>query len=207
MWNGLFFQRTTLRDQGLRIQLGHAYNRACPTRLAAHSNFRVIHSNGIHHVAIDQCRCQNVDLHVQLLRIGWWPATPLDPKSAATFEVLRHFHLLNLQGKVTGYSFYQALEYQTDNTGLDPPPVCPALILPLHYFSSRTQDRLETFMLIVREWRHTKMLKRAGRAFDPGGVCATAPGSLAIPCRACPLPNINLPKGWEHVPPERAYVL
>ena len=62
-------------------------------------------------------------------------------------------------------------------------------------------------MLMIREWRHIKMLKRGGRAYDPGGVLATAPGSLAIPCRACPLPNINLPKGWENVPPERVCVL
>ena len=48
------------------------------------------------------------------------------------------------------------------------------------------------------------MVKRGGRAFDPGGIRATAPGSLAIPCHACPLPNINLPQGWENVPPERA---
>lgn len=59
-------------------------------------------------------------------------------------------------------------------------------------------------MLMVREWRHIKMLKRAGRAYDPGQVAATVPGSLAIPCRACPLPNINLPKYWENAPPERA---
>jgi hypothetical protein len=48
------------------------------------------------------------------------------------------------------------------------------------------------------------MLKRAGRAYDPGSVLATAPGSLAIPCRAYPLPNINLPRGWENVPPAQA---
>jgi hypothetical protein len=129
MWNGLFFQRTTLRDLGLRVQLGHASGRSCPTRIAANATFRVIHSNGIHHVNIDQCRCNDVPLHKQLLRIGWWPATPLEPRSAATFEVLRHFHLLNLQGKVTGYSFYRSLEYQTDNTGLEPPPVRPPLLL------------------------------------------------------------------------------
>jgi hypothetical protein len=128
MWNGLFFQRTSLHDLGLRVQLGHAYGQSCPTRLAANATFRVIHSNGIHRVAVDQCRCHGVPFNKQLLRIGWWPATPLDPRTAATFEVLKHFHLLNLQGKVTGYSFYQALEYQTDNTGLQPPPV-----------SSRTQ--------------------------------------------------------------------
>jgi CxC2 like cysteine cluster associated with KDZ transposases len=129
MWNGLFFQRTTLRDLGLRVQLGHAYGRSCPSRFPANSNFRVIHSNGIHQVAIDQCRCYDVPLNKQLLRIGWWPATPLEPRTAATFEVLKHFHILNLQGKVTGYSFYQTLEYQTDNTGLQPPPVCPLIYI------------------------------------------------------------------------------
>ena len=129
MWNGSFFQRITLCDLGLRIQLGHTYGHSCLTRSPANSTFRVIHSNGIHHVAIDQCQCHDLPLNKQLLRIGWWPATPLDPKSAATFEILRHFHLLNLQGKVTGYSFYQALEYQTDNTGLQPPPVRSCLLL------------------------------------------------------------------------------
>lgn len=124
MWNGYFFQRTTLRDLGLRVQLGHPFRQPCVTRLAANKTFRVIHSNGIHHVAIDYCRCDGVPYYKQLLRIDWWPATPLDPRTAATFEVLRQFQLLNLQGKVTGYSFYQTLEYQTDNTGLDPPPVC-----------------------------------------------------------------------------------
>ena len=59
---------------------------------------------------------------------------------------------------------------------------------------------------MVREWRHTKMLKRAGRAFDPRGITATALGSLAIPCHTCPLPNVNLLNGWENVPPEQAYV-
>ena len=118
--------------------------------------------------------------------------------------VLRHFHLLNLQGNVTGYSFYHALEYQTDNTGLDPPSVNSFSLSFIFLGLLRPQDRLPAFMLMVREWRHIKMVKRAGRAFDPGGIAATAPGSLAIPCRACPLPNINLPRGWENVPPSRA---
>ena len=207
MWNGSFFQRTTLHDLGLRVQLGHALGHPCPTRLSANISFRVIHSNGIHQVAVDQCRCHNVPFYKQLLQIGWWPATPLDPRSAATFEVLRHFHILNLQGKVTGYSFYQALAHQTDNTGLNLPSVS-SLVLP---FMSSSQlkwmkDRLDTFMLMVRQWRHIKMVKRAGRAYDPKGIAATTPGSLAILCRACPLPHVNLPEGWENAPPERACV-
>jgi hypothetical protein len=91
-----------------------------------------------------------VPLYKQLLHIGWWPATPLDPNSAATFEDLRHFHLLNLQGKVTGFSFYQALEYHTDNTGLQPPPVHMWVKLYVFYMlKTKRQDRLETFMLMV----------------------------------------------------------
>lgn len=54
-------------------------------------------------------------------------------------------------------------------------------------------------MLMIHEWRHTKMLKRAGRAFDPGGIDATPEGGLAIPCRACPQPRMNLPRGWDQV--------
>jgi hypothetical protein len=59
-------------------------------------------------------------------------------------------------------------------------------------------------MLMVRQFRHMKMVKRGGKAYDPGGASKTVPGSLAIPCRACPMPNINLPLGWENVPPARA---
>lgn len=46
------------------------------------------------------------------------------------------------------------------------------------------------------------MLKRAGRGHDPSGVDGTGPGELAVVCRACPIPGINLPEGWENAPPE-----
>lgn len=98
-------------------------------------HFVVIHSNGIHRVAVDYCRCTSLSHRQQLLRIGWWPATPLEPRTCATMEVLRHFHLLTLQGKLPGYSFLKALELQTDNTGLSPPPVSPSIIVTL--FNSR----------------------------------------------------------------------
>jgi hypothetical protein len=57
-------------------------------------------------------------------------------------------------------------------------------------------------MIMVREWRHIKMAKRAGRGHDPGGVDGTSQGALSIPCRACPHPDKNLPVGWDSAPPE-----
>jgi hypothetical protein len=59
-------------------------------------------------------------------------------------------------------------------------------------------------MHMVREYRHLQMCKRAGKGHDPLGIAGTKTGELAIPCRACPHPGINLPEGWEEAPPEVA---
>ena len=50
-----------------------------------------------------------------------------------------------------------------------------------------------------REWRHLKMMKRAGRRHDNSN------GSCAILCPACPQPGINLPSNWEDAPEETRY--
>lgn len=55
-------------------------------------------------------------------------------------------------------------------------------------------------MRMVREWRHLKSLKRAGRGHEEGGVAATKPGELCVKCPACPRPGVNLPEDWEQVP-------
>ena len=59
---------------------------------------------------------------------------------------------------------------------------------------------------MTREWAHLKMLKRAGRGHDPGGVNATAEGECAILCPACPHPGKNLPLNWRDVPEDRQCV-
>lgn len=105
------------------MQLGHAPGRFCPSYKEGDKDFVVIHTNGIHTIHLEFCRCRGTPLYAQLLRVGWYPATPLDPQTCATMEVLRMYHTLNLQGKITGYSFYRSLEYLTDGTGLYNTPV------------------------------------------------------------------------------------
>lgn len=83
----------------------------------------VLHVNGIHAVDVQFCECSASERRVQMLRMGWWPASPSDPRTCATMALLRHFHLLNLQGKLPAYDFYRALELATDNTGLMRLPV------------------------------------------------------------------------------------
>lgn len=55
---------------------------------------------------------------------------------------------------------------------------------------------------MIREWRHLKMLKRAGRGHDPAGIDATQEGECAVLCPACPHPGKNLPPDWRDAPDE-----
>lgn len=65
---------------------------------------------------------------------------------------------------------------------------------------SIVQKRYDEFRVVMRWWRHLKMLKRAGRGHDPDGVDATQPGSLAVECPACPHDGRNLPENWQAAP-------
>ncbi len=55
------------------------------------------------------------------------------------------------------------------------------------------QDRYHAFLIMIREWRHLKMMKRAGRGNDVSGIDATQLGECAVHCPACPQPGKNIP--------------
>ncbi|KAJ7807698.1 hypothetical protein B0H14DRAFT_3091221 [Mycena olivaceomarginata] len=185
------FQPRTTKDLGLCFQIGHAFGEDCPFNyLGSSRSFVVLHNNGIHVLNISFCCCSDAPSEVaQLLNIGWYPATHKEPSTAATISLLRQFHKLNLQARLPAYDFYNALVLLTNAAG-----------------SKKIPDRLQQFMNMVREYRHLQMCKRAGRGHDPAGISATQGGELAIPCRACPHPGINLPVGWENAPPEIVWI-
>ncbi|KAK6996428.1 CxC2 domain-containing protein [Favolaschia claudopus] len=190
-WDNGYFQRRTSQDLDLRFQIGHPFGEDCPFNYSGTSRpFVVLDNNGIHSLNIDFCRCSGAASEVaQLLNVGWFPATHQDPSTAATLSLLRRFHKLNLQARLPGYDFYNSLVLLTNAAGLGKVP-----------------DRLQQFMNMVREYRHLQMCIRAGRGHDLGGIAGTQPGELAMPCRACPHPGINLPDGWENAPPEVAWI-
>ncbi|KAF8139538.1 hypothetical protein K438DRAFT_1995909 [Mycena galopus ATCC 62051] len=150
----------------------------------------LLHNNGIHMVDVDFCGCTGaLSEAAQLLNVGWYLATHKEPSTAATLSLLHRFHKLNLQGRIPAYDFYNTLVLLMNGAG-----------------SRKVLDRLQQFMNMVHEYRHLQMCKRAGWGHDPGGISATQPGELAIPCRACPQPDINLPKDWDKAPPEVAWI-
>ena len=176
--------------------------------IPGHTDFVVIAMNGIHRVSVDFCGCVGrSDPYIQLLEMRWWPSTPIAPQTAATMDVLRCFHVLNLQSRVPPTDFYRSLERLTDGQGLVSIPVRCNCVDRMSGYSHPMQDRLAQFMVMIREWRHIKMLKRAGRGHDPSGVEGTAHGELTIRCRACPHPDINLPPRWQETPKKDRSVL
>jgi hypothetical protein len=108
----------------MRIQLNHRIGETCINPITYKDDFTVIDVNGIHEVAIDYCGCQMVETRpAQLLRFRLYPATVIDPKTAATFQVLESFHLTTLISKISTFDFYTTLSRRTDNTGTLKTPV------------------------------------------------------------------------------------
>jgi len=120
-----------LKTLGLRVQLGHPTGEHCllPER-AYNDDFTLIDINGIHEVGLDFCGCETAQSRAkQLLRTAWFPATSTSPRTAATFQILEHYHLLSFESKASCYEFYHSLVRLTDNTGLRARKVCEYLVV------------------------------------------------------------------------------
>ncbi|KAF8867794.1 hypothetical protein BD779DRAFT_1685311 [Infundibulicybe gibba] len=191
-WNGAYFEERTLKGLGLRIQLGHRPGKSCINPVALfNDDFTILDNKGIFSVALDFCACGEgtQSRPLQLLRARLFPATTSNPQSAATFRVLETLEMLSYTSKVSVFEFYQALSRSTDNTKMKQPP-----------------DRYPQLLRMIRQWRHLKLLKRAGCGHNPLGTAAIQSGECAVLCPACPQGDKNMPSGWKNVPKNEKYI-
>ncbi|KAJ7063016.1 hypothetical protein B0H15DRAFT_794725 [Mycena belliarum] len=185
MWTGEFFIPMPLNELTVeaRVQLGHLPGTYCPRATPAHKDFVILDTLGIRTVKLNFCGCDSTITHrQQLMRACLWPATSLDPQTCATFNAIRLFEVQNCLGKISAYDFVRSLELLSNNDGLKPTP-----------------DRRRAFRTIVRQYRMSEMRKRAGTAHFDGGCKSTKQGSLALLCRQCPQPGMNLIEGWDKI--------
>ncbi|KAJ7616548.1 hypothetical protein FB45DRAFT_1034871 [Roridomyces roridus] len=161
LWNGSYFDKKSLKELGLRIQLGHWLVRGsrCPLPAPAPGGkFIIIGDGGIHRVALDFCGCGKGGSHNdQLMHAGLYPATVVNPRTAATFLELDRFVLMNYELKCSAWDYYNSLARATENTGL-----------------KKTPGRYSEFARMGREWTNLMMLKRAGRCHDPSGIAGVS---------------------------------
>ncbi|KAI0027494.1 hypothetical protein K488DRAFT_6312, partial [Vararia minispora EC-137] len=191
-WNGNTFERVSLRNLGLRVQLLHSAGEVCQNRHEDQDpNFVVLHTNGIHYVHVDFCSCEQrggrkpdgskLDRPTQLLDMRLFPATAHVPHTAATFAVLDDFHVKTNLGNICATKYYQSLVHATDGAGIGHQPVTDA----------RSQDRRTQWQVMVRAWRCLMTLKRRGALHDVRSVDELPDGELAARCPACPHLGIN----------------
>ncbi|KAK7032459.1 hypothetical protein VNI00_013017 [Paramarasmius palmivorus] len=189
-WNGESFERTSLKEMGLVIQLNHNGGE-CDKPLPCHSRFRVLHVNGIHEVNLRFCDCPKKAMngklpqYIQLLRRQLYPATLKDSRilTVATFQYLNTLEKLGYTTKASTYDFYRGMERLSNHQGLK---------------EKAPKSRYLPLMVMIRQWRHLKMVLRAGGGHNPEGVQGMKEGSLRVPCPSCPYPGVNLPFGWEN---------
>ncbi|KIK74769.1 hypothetical protein PAXRUDRAFT_19552 [Paxillus rubicundulus Ve08.2h10] len=157
-----------LKDLGLRVQLGHKPGEACSNPTCAFNNqFVVLDTNGIHTISLYFCGCERASSHVQqLLRFSWFPATSTQPRTAATFHLLKQYHLVSLESKLSAYKFYNALSRLTNNTGLL--DVKPDINLPDDFQQAPLQQHwLYGLFVAVNANFHLKRKKVSKDAVDP----------------------------------------
>jgi hypothetical protein len=144
---------------------------------------RIVHNNGIHHMALISCTCHGREAtHGDLMAAGLVPTSFKRYRTMFTHAVLDDFRLSNLECKASAYQYFQKLRRETS-------PMSPDSV-PNLYHELRRMSRI---------WRWMKKLKWAGVPYRPEPL-DVKPGELANFCPACPQPGINLPADWPDDP-------
>jgi hypothetical protein len=144
---------------------------------------RIVHHNGIHHMALISCTCHGREAtHGDLMAAGLVPTSFKRYRTMFTHAVLDDFRLSNLECKASAYQYFQKLRRETS-------PMAPDSV-PNLYHELRRMSRI---------WRWMKKLKWAGVPYRPEPL-DVKPGELANFCPACPQPGINLPADWPDDP-------
>lgn len=142
---------------------------------------RVVHTNGIHNIAMISCECHGHDvLPSDLVASRLLPASFEKIQTLFSAQLLDHFRLCNLELKASAYHFYHLIQRLTN-------PMNPAEVVNLY----------REFRRMTRIWRWMKRLKWSGYGNNNKRSSEVKAGELTIFCPACPQPGINLPANWK----------
>jgi CxC2 like cysteine cluster associated with KDZ transposases len=141
---------------------------------------RIVHTNGIHHLAMVSCHCDGQDVVLDLVSSRLLPASFKRIRTLFTVQLMDYFRLCNLELKASAYQFYQLIRRLTL-------PFGQAEIINVYH----------EFRRMSRIWRWIKKLKWAGYGHNKKDPRKPDAGSLANFCPTCPQPTKNLPENWK----------
>jgi hypothetical protein len=150
---------------------------------------RVVHTNGLHHIALVSCTCQGQEnITTDLIFAGWVPTSFVRVRTIFTVAVLDHFRCCNLEMRSSAYQFFQLLRRVTN-------PLAPSKVVNLYHELRR----------LSRLWRWVKKLRWAGYGQRVGQPINPKPGELGNFCPACPQIGINVAADWLSDPKRWVY--
>jgi hypothetical protein len=142
---------------------------------------RVVHTNGIHHIALLSCTCQGHErITTDLIYARWMPTSFVQVQTIFTMAVLDHFRYCNLEMRSSAYQFFQLLRRVTNS-------LSPSKVVNLYHELRR----------LSRLWQWVKKLRWAGYAQQVGQPIMPNQGELGNFCPACPQVGFNLPDDWK----------
>ena len=145
---------------------------------------RVVHTNGLHNIAMISCECRGHDLLPNdLIAARLLPTSFERIRTLFTAQLLDHSRLCNLELKSSAYHYYHLLQRITN-------PMEPAKVVNLY----------REFRRMSRIWRWMKRLKWAGYGNTDRPASEVTAGTLTVFCPACPQPGINIPENWKDDP-------
>ena len=148
------------------------------------SYVRIVHTNGIHHLAMVTCTCHGADsLPLELVTCCLLPVSFDRICMLFSTQVLDSFQLTNLELKASAYQFYQLLHHLTWPMAL-----------------AKVVDLYNKFRRMSWLWRWMKKLKWSGVGNTGGNAMDVFPGQLLNYCLACPQLSINVPEDWKDDP-------
>ena len=155
-----------------------------PTFSAIWTYVHVVHTSGIHHIALVNCVCcGNENLPSDLIAAQLLPASFKRIRTVFTAQLLDLYHPCNLELKSSAYQFYHLLQCLTN-------PMALAEVVNIYW----------EFHQMSQLWRWMKQLKWDRYCNDNKNISEVSPGQLTVFCLACPQPGVNLPNNWKDDP-------
>ncbi|KAG8725715.1 hypothetical protein FRC12_024112 [Ceratobasidium sp. 428] len=178
-WDDQTWTESSLDDLGYVLHLGHQ-GQPC-TVAAGSSKLLVGDMNGFHNVRVHYCTHADAPTKpLQLLSIGLFPCSDINPHSAFTVSLLETYNVFLTVGQTSAHKFYSVLERITK----------PG-------FPDDVKDRYRELMATHRKYLFLLNLQRAAHGFELHET-DVHPDDQALDCAACPRPGINF--DWSEVP-------
>jgi hypothetical protein len=195
-----------LCDLGLTVKLIHDDGTTCGSESTKHQ-LTVLHTTGLHEISYWQCYCCRGKPNqgaggAQLVANKLFPASKVSPRTAFTFDVLRSFDILNLEGSINIKQYCDSVLSLTPSRfkiGLEVRvPQSTESVTATHVTDvhQATGQLRETFHDAIRRWR----LFRVMESYGYSSYADVENNGIVEACPQCPQPGVNLDPGWEDHP-------